>query len=187
MTNETKLMETLKQDGMTISAADLLTYDLEKLSTDEVHFLWSILDLIEKASKTRKDESRDRLLTDAKEYGNKNDKGSFILEVEMGKVTAQRKLAKAKVEQKAVRELLLKKGIPVNSVLVKKTVQEFDVKAFEAMVKDGQISEEEKATVMGTAKESFSLVVEKPGFLPRALAAGSGAAPEKLEEHEPLA
>ena len=187
MTNGTKLMEVLQQDGVAISAADLLTHDLEALITDEVHFGWSVLDLIEKAAKKRKDEMRDRLLADAKEYGNKNDNGSFILEVEMGKVTAQRKVAKAKADQKKVRELLLQKGIPVNSILVKKTVQEFDVKAFEAMVKDGQITEEEKEAVMGTAKESFSLVVEKPGFLPKALAAGSSEAPEKLEEHEPLA
>jgi len=187
MTNETKLMETLKQDGVQISAADLLTYPLEKLITGEVHFGWSVLDLIEKGAKKRKDEMRDRLLDDAKRDGIKNDKGSYILEVEMGKVTAMRKVAKAKVDQKAVRELLMKKGIPVASVLVKKVSQDFDVKAFEAMVKDGQITEEEAAAVMGTAKESFSLVVEKPGFLPRALAAGSGATQEKTEDTEPLA
>jgi hypothetical protein len=187
MTKGTTLMEKLRQDGVQISAAGLLTYALEKLSTSEVHFGWSILDLIEKASKKRKDEMRDRLLHEAKTHGIRDEKGSYVLEVEMGKVTAQRKVQRKKADQQAVRELLMKKGIPVNSVLVKKTVQEFDTKAFEALVADGQITEQEAEGIMGTAKESYSLVVQKPGFLPKALAAGSGEPDKPDEDLEPLA
>lgn len=182
MTNGTKLMEVLTQDGMTISGADLFTKPLEEMTTDEAHFAWSVIDVLEKGSKERKDEIRDRLLDDAKERGEKTDKGHFVLVLENGRATAQRKLSKAKVDQKVVRDLLMKKGIPVAQVLVKKTVQDFDQKAFDALVKDGQISEEEAAVVMGTAKESFSLIVEKPGFLQKALKSGRKDPEPEIEE-----
>lgn len=169
---ETKMLDIITEDGRAINFTHLMKVPLEEMATEDVHVAWSAIDIIEKAIKDRKDAMRDRLLADAKEHGEPTDKGHFELEVTMGKVTAQKSIKKGKANQEQVRELLMGKKIPVNSVLVRKTVVEFDTKAFEALVKDGQLTQAEADAIFATAQEIWSLKVEKPGFLKKAIESG---------------
>lgn len=168
----TKMLEAFQDNGALINKTDLLTTPIEDLDTDDAHVAWSVLDIIEEIAGARKGALRERLLEDAKGLGKLTDKGHYELEVAMGKVTAQKSVKRGSANQEAVRELLMSKKIPVNSVLVRKTVVDFDSKAFDALVKDGQLTQAEADAIYGTAKESFSLKVEKPGFLKKAITEG---------------
>lgn len=167
--DEVKLVEVLVQDGEGTLAQKLLTFPIEKMTTPEVHFAWSVLDLVEKVSSERKEGLRVRLFEDAEKLGKEKESGSFVLELEDGKVEKQKRQGKPVVKEGPLRKLLEAKGIPAARVFVTRTVEEFDDKAFKSLLDAGVLDEAEVKALFEPGKVTWALKVEKPEVLPRRL------------------
>ena len=156
-------------EGVEFSAQDLISYPVEELTDSEVHFAWSVLDLLEKTASTRKKELRERLLRVAEEKGSLSEKGSFILEFDSGSVTKQKRQAKEIIKEMDLRRLLVEKGISPRRVFVEKIVEEFDEKEFKKLVNEELITREEVEQIVKPGKITWALKVIKPEYLPKAL------------------
>lgn len=155
----------LENDAVQISKRGLLTTPLQDLTTEEAHFAWSVLDQLTKLVKERQSDMRERLLEDAENYGTTDDKGSFTLDFAYGKVKKEKRVARAKPNEKAVRELLISKSINPERVFVTRTVTEFDPKAFAHLVEEGVITEKEAEAMYEKGKITWALKVVQPTFV----------------------
>jgi len=166
--------ETMELDARSMAGKELLTCPLIDLSVDEVHFGWSLLDLLEKAAGKRKDDMRELMLAAAESLGEADDKGSLVLVLEDGEIKKEKRQGKDAVKEGAVRKLLVSKGIEPSRVFATRTVSEFDAKAFKELVDEGMISEEEIADLYTPGKVTWALKVVKPGAMPKSLLPGKG-------------
>ena len=166
-TKETK--DILSGSGKALASSPLFTTPLEDLTTDECHFGWSVLDLVEKAIKPRKDEMRVRMMQEAQEYGLEDPKGSLVLDLGDGQIKREKRRGKDVVREADLRALLKDKGINPDRCFAQKIVTEFDPEAFKQLIADGIISEEEVKECFTPGKITWALKVQKPSTLPKAL------------------
>lgn len=155
----------LEKDAEQIAKRSLLTTPLQDLTTEETHFAWSVLDQLTKLVKERQGDMRERLLSDAEQYGTEDKKGSFVLELPYGKVKKEKRVARAKPNETAVRELLIGKGLNPERVFQTKTVVEFSPEAFASLVEDGVVTEKEAEALYEKGKITWALKVTPPSFV----------------------
>ena len=161
----------LSDSGQQLASSPLFTAPLEDMNTDEVHFGWSMLDLMEKAIKPRKEDMRVRLLKEAEEYGLEDPNGSVVLPLGDGEIKKEKRQGKDVVKEADLRDLLITKGVDPNRCFVSRTVYEFDPVAFKQLLADGLITEEEVKGCFTSGKVTWALKVKKPNSLPRSLKA----------------
>lgn len=164
----------LVRDGMTVSESGLLTAPIGQMETEEVHYGWSILDVIEKTAKKRKDAMKKRLMDDAELHGTEDpEKGHLVLDLPMGRVTRQKRVSKPGVNETAVRQLIIKKGIEPALVFSIRSVESLDVGALEDLIRNGTITEDEAETLFIEGKVTWALRVDAPPHLKKQLTSGS--------------
>ncbi len=82
-----------------ISSEEVLVKPARSMERAELIEVWSLLDIMEKnLIKDRKGELRDEMLNRAENHGEINEKGSFVLELEDGKITRQKRQGKTSIE-----------------------------------------------------------------------------------------
>ena len=151
---------------------DLMTVPVEAMTVEEQHFVWSVLDLFDKACKRRKDDLRAGLFEEIDKNGTEDEKGHVVLTLPDGEVKKESR-QKAKVAKEGLlREILQRKGIDPDIVFVKKISYEFDSKAFKKLLEDGYITREEVRECFVESKTTYALKVKKPGMLPKQLLEG---------------
>lgn len=165
-----KDLELLRQDGVVMVSRGILTTPLEELTDEEVHFGWSILDLVEKASKGRKEEMRDRLLEVAEQLGAEDEKGSYTYVLgDGGQVKKERRQKKDEVKAGKLRKYLSDCGLDPDVCFKKKTVYEFDREAFEDLLEQGLVDKDEVLALFEPGKVTYALKVTKPHGMPKKL------------------
>lgn len=165
-----KMIEVLKEEGVKISARKILAESLEKMDHVEVHLGLSILDKIAKIVKKRTDEMKGRLIEEAKERGEMMDSGSRKVILEDGEYMAVKRSGKEVFDMDKVKNLLEKKELlDASSVFSKRTVIDFDEKAFKALLTVGHITRDEYRECVTKKKSTWSLRHKKPSYLGKLL------------------
>ena len=167
-----KSKDFLLEEGQSMFMKDLMTVPAEDMTVEEQHFVWSVLDLFDKACKKRKEELRDRLIETVEAKGIKNEKGHTVLILPDGEVKKEARKRADTAKEGILREILQKKGLDPDVVFVKKTSYEFDAKAFKKLLDEGYVTKEEVKECFIDGKVSYALKVRKPGMLPKQLLEG---------------
>lgn len=85
----------------------------DQMTSEQAAAAHTMLKLVEDLVKARKEQLHDQAMTLAVEDGSKNDKGSYILEVEGTKIEARRSQSSSP-DEKVVREELTKSRLPLS-------------------------------------------------------------------------
>jgi len=160
ITRDDGIKNQLLIEGTQISARELLKCSLTDLSVEELHMCWSILEAIKKEIGKRQTPMKKALLESAESHGEKNDNGSFILDLgDLGKIKKIR-TARDTTDPEDLKALLRKKRIPLKTVFTQRTIPEQKVEDMdERAVKD--LVDAEKITVKelaGIASENVTWV-----------------------------
>jgi hypothetical protein len=128
----------------TLSTSKVVSAPLDSLSLPEKVQAHVLLSAVESVAKERKDAIRDVLLKEAKDGGDKNDKGHYKVVVEGSTVSNERRVGKEPNPEK-LKALLAAKGIPEKTVFSTRTVVEsfIDPSKLDALVSTGKLSKEE--------------------------------------------
>lgn len=141
--------------ALNASSLDLLfTSSPEELNELELVNVWSMLDLIEKIAKERKNFFRERMLEEAQK-GEKNKKGSYSINIEGSTITAESRVSSVPDEE-MLKQLLNEKNIKIEECFdIVKTLQ-FNPIKLDYLVQRGFLTEEE---VEKCRKKSVALIV----------------------------
>jgi len=113
--------------------------DLEPTSALQA---WAFLDFVEKQIKDRKEEVRSMLMESAEEGGSENDKGSYILKTDAGKVIREKRQTKAP-DEKVLLALMKGKDIPVLEAFDEVKSLKANPSKVEHLVSIGKLTREE--------------------------------------------
>jgi len=156
----------LRESQNLIQPEDLLRTSVQSLDDGAVVTAWSVLDLFTKeVLKKRMEELKTELISRVEETGDEATTSSglpkHVAEIAGAKITSSQVKQRRKVNEEALKMLLLEKRLPAGNVLKEKVVYEVDEKALEGLVAAGFLSEEELSDVCDFSGTTHRLVVKK--------------------------
>ena len=140
VTTETALTQLIGGGGWNFSL--MFQANVTALTTQQVAMAWLLVDVLEDASKGRKEALRAALLEECEKRGIETDKGHFLLSLDGAEVTRQKRQGKAP-DADAIEALLAKQGIHKDKCFDLVTRSELNISRLESLVAEGYVKKED--------------------------------------------
>lgn len=156
----------LRESRNLIQPEDLLRTEVSELDDGAVVTAWSVLDLFEKeVLKKRMGELRDEMVIRVKSKGDESKTSSGLPKHSYksagATVTVSDVKPRKKVNEEALKMLLLSKNLPSDKVLIEKVIYEVNEKALDGLVAAGLVTEKELSDVVDYSGSTQRVVVKK--------------------------
>jgi len=139
-----------------VSGTDLLfAKDVDSMSREQSVGAWTVLDLLEKVSKDRKELNRLNLLEISKE-GEPNEDGSRSVEIDGTTIVAEARTPEFP-DEKLLKAILKSKGLPLDSCFDQVTAYQLNPHKLDFLVDQGKVTKEE---VDSCRKTTYALKVK---------------------------